>query len=289
MGQISIQKFKRTKVSSSFPNPEIFLEGEEIGNDIKFFINLKFSESIKSLSKDSLIKLYPTSKQGVVYLPYNLGTVDNISIKEDGYTIKNEKKDNLYFNLKISTPKSHVDGFAYRIKFKNKNQGEGEVDIEESTQQSILPVIEDPNQTIPFKIIMHLGPGEPPTLSVRTGLKNKMKSSAITQYSITTSAIRTIISNYILDSDSVGEKFRDKWELLIQNLIDDNNYKFPSRLDALDRSGTLKNDVEDDIEDVIIQFGRKRKFRGSQLSLNDAFLNELSLTNEDEVQENDPA
>ena len=30
MGQISIQKFKRTKISSSFPEPEIFLEGEEI-------------------------------------------------------------------------------------------------------------------------------------------------------------------------------------------------------------------------------------------------------------------
>ena len=56
---------------------------------------------------------------------------------------------------------------------------------------------------------------------------------------------------------------------------------------AIDRSGTLKEDVEDDIEDVIVQFGRKRKFRGSQLSLNDAFLNELSLLNEDEVGEND--
>jgi len=287
MGQITIQKFKRTKVDTSFPDPEIYIEGEEIGNDIKFSINLKFLESFKSLSKDSKIKLYPTSKQGVVYLPYDLGTVDNIKIKEDGYTIQNEKKNNLYFNLKISSAKSHaVDGFAYRIKFKNKNQGEGEVDIEESTQQSILPVIEDPNQSIPFKVIMH-GAGEPPTLSVRTGLKNKMKSSAITQYSITTSAIRTIISNYILDNDSVGEKFRDKWELLIQNLIDDQSYKFPSGLTAIDRSGTLTSDVEDDIEDVIIQFGRKRKFRGSQLSLNDAFLNELSLMNDDEVQEDD--
>ena len=98
MGQISIQKFKRTKISSSFPEPEIFLEGDEIGNNIKFFVNLKFSESIKSLSKDSLIKLYPTSKQGVVYLPYDLGTVENIKIDEGGYIIKNEKKDNLYFN-----------------------------------------------------------------------------------------------------------------------------------------------------------------------------------------------
>lgn len=287
MGQISIQKFKRTKISSSFPNPEIFLEGEQIGNDIKFFVNLKFSESFKSLSKDSLIKLYPTSKQGVVYLPYNLGTVENIKIDENGYILKNEKKDNLYFNLKISSPNSNVDGYAYRIRFKNKNQGEGEIDIEESTQQSILPVIEDPNQAIPFKVIMNIAPGEPPTLSVRTGMKSKMKSSAITQYTVTTSAIRSIITNYILDVDSVGDKFREKWELLIQNLIDDKKYKFPDRSAAIDRSGTLKEDVEDDIEDVIVQFGRKRKFRGSQLSLNEAFLNELSLLNEDEVGEND--
>ena len=55
-----------------------------------------FSESIKSLSKDSIIKLYPTSKQGVVFLPYDLGTVENININEDGYTIQNEKKDNIY-------------------------------------------------------------------------------------------------------------------------------------------------------------------------------------------------
>ena len=46
-------------------------------------------------------------------------------------------------------------------------------------------------------------------------------------------------------------------------------------------------DFEDDIEDVIVQFGRKRKFRGTQLSLNDAFLNELSLLNDDEEDEND--
>lgn len=287
MGQISIQKFKRTKISSSFPEPEIFLEGEEIGNNIKFFVNLKFSESIRSLSKDSLIKLYPTSKQGVVYLPYDLGTVENIKIDEGGYIIKNEKKDNLYFNLKISSLNSHVDGYAYKIKFKNKNQGEGEIDIEESTQQSILPVIEDPNQAIPFKVIMNLAHGEPPTLSVRTGMKNNMKSSAITQYTVTTSAIRSIITSYILDADSIGDKFREKWELLIQNLIDDKNYKFPERSIALDRSGTLKDDVEDDIEDVIVQFGRKRKFRGTQLSLNDAFLNELSLLNDDEEDEND--
>ena len=287
MGQISIQKFKRTKISSSFPEPEIFLEGEEIGNNIKFFVNLKFSESIKSLSKDSLIKLYPTSKQGVVYLPYDLGTVENIKIDEGGYIIKNEKKDNLYFNLKISSLNSHVDGYAYKIKFKNKNQGEGEIDIEESTQQSILPVIEDPNQAIPFKVIMNLAHGEAPTLSLRTGMKNNMKSSAITQYTVTTSAIRSIITSYILDSDSIGDKFREKWELLIQNLIDDKNYKFPERSTALDRSGTLKDDVEDDIEDVIVQFGRKRKFRGTQLSLNDAFLNELSLLNDDEEDEND--
>ena len=65
------------------------------------------------------------------------------------------------------------------------------------------------------------------------------------------------------------------------------NYKFPERSTALDRSGTLKDDVEDDIEDVIVQFGRKRKFRGTQLSLNDAFLNELSLLNDDEEDEND--
>jgi len=114
-----------------------------------------------------------------------------------------------------------------------------------------------------------------------------MKSSAITQYTVTTSAIRSIITSYILDADSIGDKFREKWELLIQNLIDDKNYKFPERSIALDRSGTLKDDVEDDIEDVIIQFGRKRKFRGTQLSLNDAFLNELSLLNDDEEDEND--
>tara|TARA_B100001750_G_C15119778_1_gene404462 strand:- start:270 stop:629 length:360 start_codon:yes stop_codon:yes gene_type:complete len=117
-------------------------------------------------------------------------------------------------------------------------------------------------------------------------MKNKIKSSAVIQYLITTSAIKEIITNYIIDKESEGDTFREKWEILIKNLMGDNNFKFPSREEALERSGAISEDVVDLIDDVIIQFGRKRMFRGTQYSLNDAFINELSF-NEDKDDENE--
>ena len=75
-------------------------------------------------------------------------------------------------------------------------------------------------------------------------------------------------------------------EILIKNLINDKKFIFPSREDSLDRSGALNTEVEDIIEDVVIQFGRKRKFRGTQYSLNDAFANEISIEEDNEENEN---
>jgi len=104
---------------------------------------------------------------------------------------------------------------------------------------------------------------------------------------VTTSAIKTIITNYILDRESDGDLFKEKWEILIKDLINDKKFTFPSREEALDRSGTLNSEIEDIIEDVITQFGRKRKFRGTQYSLSDAFINEVSLPQEEGENEND--
>ena len=81
--------------------------------------------------------------------------------------------------------------------------------------------------------------------------------------------------------------FKEKWEILIKDLINDKKFTFPSREEALDRSGTLNSEIEDIIEDVITQFGRKRKFRGTQYSLSDAFINEVSLSQEEGENEND--
>ena len=46
--------------------------------------------------------------------------------------------------------------------------------------------------------------GQPPTLFVRTGMKTN-KSSAVTQYIVTTSAIKEIITKYIIDKESEGD------------------------------------------------------------------------------------
>jgi len=286
MGQITLQKKKRRKITSALPNPEIILEGFQDENNVNFLVKLNFGDSKKHLSDNSKIILYPMTKQGVVLLPIYLGTVGKIEVKEDGYTLYDEMRENLYFNLKISTQESNVEGFAYKLKFKKPEEGEGEIEEKDGDQQSILPIVEVPTQSVPFKVIMQPLQGEPPTLFVRTGLKNKIKSSAVTQYIVTTSAIRTIITNYILDRESEGDTFREKWEILIKNLINDKKFIFPSRDDALDRAGTLNTEVEDIIEDVVIQFGRKRKFRGTQYSLNDAFVNEISIEEDNEENEN---
>ena len=287
MGQITVQKLKRRKVTAALPDPEIIIDGYQDDNNVKFSVKLDFKDSLKYLSHDSKILLYPMTTQGVVLLPLNLGTVEKIELNEKGYELKDQLRDNLYFNLKISKPDSRVEGFAYRLKFKKIEEKEDEIETDdEGESQSILPIVEVPDQSVPYKINMQPVTGQPPTLYVRTGMKNKIKSSAVTQYLITTSAIKEIITNYIIDKESEGDTFREKWEILIKNLMGDNNFKFPSREEALERSGAISEDVVDLIDDVIIQFGRKRMFRGTQYSLNDAFINELSF-NEDKDDENE--
>ena len=63
MGQITLQKRKRRKVTAALPNPEIILEGFQDGENVKFFVKINFSDSKKYLSKDSKIILYPMTKQ----------------------------------------------------------------------------------------------------------------------------------------------------------------------------------------------------------------------------------
>ena len=291
MGQITLQKFKRHKVVSALPEPEIYIEGEQISNDVLVKVKLDFKESKNYLPKDGIIRLYPMTKQGVAMLPFSLGTVENVKIDEKGYKIDKEIKENLYFNLKISDPKCAVKGYAYRLKFK-KYTGEGIVDDEDSGQQSILPVIENPIQAIPFLIKMQSMAGEPPTLFVATGMKSKIRNSAITQYNVTTAAIREIVSNYILDTDLFNDLFREKWELLIGNLIGEKNYKFPKKEDALSNSGVLNDETMESIDDIIVQFGYRRKFKGTNETLIDAFKNELLATtsdNEDNNEEDEDA
>ena len=284
MGQITLQKFKRHKIVSALPEPEIYLEGDQISNDVSIKVIMDLKESKSFLPKDGIIRLYPVTKQGVAKLPFNLGNVNNIKIDEKGYKIEREAKENLYFNLKISDPKAIVKGYAYRLKFK-KYAKEGLIEDEESGQQSILPIIEDPNQGIPFLINMQPMAGEPPTLFVTTGLKNKIKNSAITQYNVSTAAIREIVSNYILDKDLFNEPHREKWELLIGSLIGEKNYQFPKRDDALSNSGVLNDEVKEDIELIIVQFGYRRKFKGTNVTLIDAFKNELLITHDSEEEE----
>ena len=287
MGQITLQKLKRRKITSALPNPEIVIDGHQDENNVKFLVKLDLKDSIKYLSKDSKVLLYPMTTQGVVLLPINLGTIEKIELNEKGYELKDQIRDNLYFNLKISKPDSRVEGYAYRLKFKKVEEKDGEIETEgEEESQSILPIVEVPDQSIPYKINMQPVTGQPPTLFVRTGMKNKIKSSAVTQYIVTTSAIKEIITNYIIDKESEGDTFREKWEILIKDLMGSKNFKFPSRNEALERSGVLSDDAEEMIEDVIVQFGRKRMFRGTQYSLNDAFINELSF-NEEKDDENE--
>ena len=45
MGQITLQKFKRHKVVSALPEPEIYIEGEQISNDVLVKVKLDFKES----------------------------------------------------------------------------------------------------------------------------------------------------------------------------------------------------------------------------------------------------
>ncbi len=283
MGQITLQKLKRRKVTAALPDPEITINGYQDENDVKFSVKIDFKDSAKHLSQDSKVLLYPMTTQGVVLLPINLGTVGRLELNDKGYELRDQLSDNLYFNLKISRPDSRVEGFAYRLKFKKNEEKEDEIEVDgEGESQSILPIVEVPDQSVPYKINMQPITGQPPTLYVRTGMKNKIKSSAVTQYLITTSAIKEIITNYIIDKESEGDTFREKWEILIKDLMADKNFKFPSKEEALERSGAISEDVEDLIEDVIIQFGRKRMFRGTQFSLNDAFINELSFSEDRE-------
>ena len=95
MGQITLQKNKRRKITTAFPSPEIILEGFQDHENVKFFVKINFVDSEKYLSKESKIILYPMTKQGVVLLPIYLGTVGKIEIDEKGYFVTDEIMENL--------------------------------------------------------------------------------------------------------------------------------------------------------------------------------------------------
>lgn len=286
MGQITLQKLKRTKVVSALPEPEIYIEGEQINQDVLVKISLQFKDSLKNLPPNAIIRLYPVTTQGVAMIPFELGTVEKINIEENGYKIERETKENLYFNLKISDPLSVVKGYSYRLRFK-KNTSEGLEDDDESGKQSILPIVENPDQIIPFIIKMQPYTGGPPTIYVASGMKNKIKNSAVTQYSVCSAAIREIYTNYVLDQDLTNDAFKEKWELLIRDLIGNKEFKFKKSKDALSRSGVLKEEIEEEIEDLITQFGLRNKFKGSNQNLVDAFKKELNLISEENDDEDD--
>ena len=286
MGQITLQKFKRTKIVSALPEPEIYIEGEQINQDVHVKISLQLKDSSKNLPQNGIIRLYPVTTQGVAMIPFDLGTVEKININKNGYKIERETKENLYFNLKISDPSSAVKGYSYRLKFK-KNTSEGLEDDDETGKQSILPIIEKPDQIIPYDIKMQPHIGSPPTIYVASGMKNKIKNSAVTQYNVCSAAIREIYTNYVLDQDISGDNFREKWELLIRDLLGNKEFRFKSSKDALSRSGVLNDEIQEEIEDIITQFGLRNKFKGSNQSLYEAFKNELNLITEEENDEDD--
>lgn len=287
MGQITLQKLKRTKIVSALPEPEIYIEGEQVKQDVLLKISLQLKDSFKNLPPNAIIRLYPVTTQGVVMMPLELGTVEKINIDENGYKIERETKENIYFNLKISDPLSVVKGYSYRLKFK-KNTSEGLEDDDESGKQSILPIVEDPDQIIPFNIKMQSYTGGP-TIYVASGMKNKIKNSAVTQYNVCSAAIREIYTNYVLDQDLSNDNFKEKWELLIKDLLGEKEFKFKTSKDALSRSGVLKDEIQEEIEELITQFGFRNKFKGSNQNLVDAFKNELSLIPEEKDDEDDVA
>ena len=287
MGQITLQKLKRTKIVSALPEPEIYIEGEQVKQDVLLKISLQLKDSFKILPPNAIIRLYPVTTQGVVMMPLELGTVEKINIDENGYKIERETKENIYFNLKISDPLSVVKGYSYRLKFK-KNTSEGLEDDDESGKQSILPIVENPDQIIPFIIKMQSYTGGP-TIYVASGMKNKIKNSAVTQYNVCSAAIREIYTNYVLDQDLSNDYFKEKWELLIKDLLGEKEFKFKTSKDALSRSGVLKDEIQEEIEELITQFGFRNKFKGSNQNLVDAFKNELSLIPEEKDDEDDVA
>jgi len=285
MGQITLQKFKRTKIVSALPEPEIYIEGEQVRQDVLVRVSLQLKDSFKTLPPNAIIRLYPVTTQGVVMMPLELGTVEKVNINENGYIVERETKENLYFNLKISDPLSIVKGYSYRLKFKKKTS-EGLEEDDETGKQSILPIIENPDQIIPFIVKMQSYTGGP-TIYVAAGMKNKIKNSAVTQYNVCSAAIREIYTNYVLDQDLSNDIFREKWELLIKDLLGEKEFKFKTSKEALSRSGVLKDEVQEEIEELITAFGLRNKFKGSNQNLFEAFKNELNFIQEENNDDDD--
>lgn len=287
MTQITVQKIKRYRINSSLPNPEIFLEGDENEKGINIKITLNFSKYTKQkLNGNSYVKIYPRTKYGGIALePIELGTVDKLEINQTGYFLIDQKKDNLTFKLKVTNTNHYVEGETADLnfkKFEGKNDEKSLVDDDEDdASNSIFPIQEVEDLTIPFKVDMEPRVGSPPTLYVMKGLKNKIKNDASIQFIIITAATREVIKNFIINSDFENTRFKDKWELFIGNLTGNTDYKFPKRTDAVERSGNIKDNINDDIEEIISFLGSK-KFKGSDMLLLSAFKDTLFFKDIDE-------
>jgi len=242
MPQTTLNIINETKITKQGISPDVMInliEEQSTGLKISVAVDLKRH----NFDPDCKVCLQSFDRRGSGLKPFLLGSIKDLSDDKNEFQffIPEVNKDEVRFRLLVSREGEFKKIKVYRIIgrceinkfFNNENQKD---DKKNFKTESLLPTKEQEIGTV-FKIEMI--PDRKPYLILKSGCNIKYNLDnnidPIQKTLIYTSAIRELLTNYLVDSRFDNCIYKEKWWKLISEKIGENIDDFPKSFLTIDR------------------------------------------------------
>jgi len=242
MPQTTLNIINETKITKQGISPDVMInliEEQSTGLKISVAVDLKRH----NFDSDCKVCLQSFDRRGSGLKPFLLGSIKDLSDDKNEFQffIPEVNKDEVRFRLLVSREGEFKKIKVYRIIgrceinkfFNNENQKD---DKKNFKTESLLPTKEQEIGTV-FKIEMI--PDRKPYLILKSGCNIKYNLDnnidPIQKTLIYTSAIRELLTNYLVDSRFDNCIYKEKWWKLISEKIGENIDDFPKSFLTIDR------------------------------------------------------
>jgi len=242
MPQTTLNIINETKITKQGISPDVMInliEEQSTGLKISVAVDLKRH----NFDPDCKVCLQSFDRRGSGLKPFLLGSIKDLSDDKNEFQffIPEVNKDEVRFRLLVSREGEFKKIKVHRIIgrceinkfFNNENQKD---DKKNFKTESLLPTKEQEIGTV-FKIEMI--PDRKPYLILKSGCNIKYNLDnnidPIQKTLIYTSAIRELLTNYLVDSRFDNCIYKEKWWKLISEKIGENIDDFPKSFLTIDR------------------------------------------------------
>lgn len=242
MPQTTLNIINETKITKQGISPDVMInliEEQSTGLKISVAVDLKRH----NFDPDCKVCLQSFDRRGSGLKPFLLGSIKDLSDDKNEFQffIPEVNKDEVRFRLLVSREGEFKKIKVYRIIgrceinkfFNNENEKD---DKKNFKTESLLPTKEQEIGTV-FKIEMI--PDRKPYLILKSGCNIKYNLDnnidPIQKTLIYTSAIRELLTNYLVDSRFDNCIYKEKWWKLISEKIGENIDDFPKSFLTIDR------------------------------------------------------